>query len=109
MLQKFLGKKMILVGIKTYKRTIGSNITPEAKSNALKAVKVIEMCMAVPGVVVDAVNKLVKMNEQEKKVKFSIPGLKKGDFVLVHSGVVIEKLSKEEYEDACSPEDSFGE
>ncbi|MBR9689395.1 MAG: hypothetical protein GOV01_00660 [Candidatus Altiarchaeota archaeon] len=99
---KFTGAKIRVIGIKTYNRELGESISEAAKRNAMAAVKVVKMCMAIPGVVSDAENKLVDFGGKIKKSKFAVPGLKKGDFVLVHAGVVIEKLKKEDYENAKS-------
>ena len=94
-IEKFTGAEILLVGIKTYKRGLMEGISERARQNALEAVKVVEVCMAIPAVVKE--KGLVEIDGQEKKAKFAMPGLKKGDFVLVHAGVVIQKLSEEEY------------
>jgi len=96
----FLGVPFVVVGIKAYKRALFRGVSDRAKENARAAVKVVEMCMALPGVVVDAERKLVDVNGKEKQVKFAVPGVKKGDFVLIHAGVVIERLTAEEFEEA---------
>ena len=95
---KFLGKDIIVVGIKIYERGFGK-ISEKARKNVEEAVKVVEVCMAKPGIVVDARKGIVEIDNERKKVKMAVPGLKDGDFVLVHAGVVIEKLSREEYEE----------
>ncbi|MBR9679901.1 MAG: hydrogenase maturation protease [Candidatus Altiarchaeota archaeon] len=95
-LAKFLQAELVLLGIKTYNRSLRDELSQSAKRNAELAVKVIEVCMAIPAIFVD--KGLVSIAGQEKKVRSVVPELKKGDFVLVHASVVIEKLSKQEYE-----------
>lgn len=97
-LSKFLDADLLVVGIKTYKRALLKSISPQAQENARTAVKVVEVCMALPGVVVDPEKKVVDLGGKEKELRFAVPNLKQGDFVLVHAGVVVEKLSKDEYE-----------
>lgn len=97
-IEKFTGADVRVLGIKAYKRGMGVGISPGAKRNAREAAKVVEVCMAIPGVVVDAEKKIVKMEGEDKGVRFAVPGLEKGDFVLVHAGVAIEKLTREDYE-----------
>lgn len=94
-IRKFTGADVLLIGIKTYKRGLMGDISEQAKENARQAVKVVEVCMAIPGTVLG--EDLVDMGGKEKKVKFAIPNLKKGDFVLIHAGVVIQTLTKDEF------------
>ncbi len=54
------------------------------------------MCMAVPGRVVG--KGIVEISGSRKRVKFAVPGLQEGDYVLVHAGVAIQKLSRADYE-----------
>gem|GEM_PF-5308455 len=94
---KYLKVPYTLIGIKTYNRRLGESLSDKARGNALAAVRVIEVCMAVPGVVVNEKEKTVNLGAKVRQVKFAVPNLKKGDFVLVHAGVVIDTLSKEDY------------
>ena len=95
-IRKFTGAEILLVGIKTYKHGLMEGISERAKQNALEAVKVVEVCMAIPGKVLG--RGLVEINGKEKKAKFAVPNLSRGDFVLVHAGVVIQKLSEDEFQ-----------
>lgn len=95
---KFVGKEVLVVGVKVYRRGFGK-ISEGTKKNVEKAVRVVEVCMAEPAVVVDEKNGVVLVHGEEKKVKIGVPGVKKGDFVLVHAGVVVDKISREEYEE----------
>ena len=96
-IRKFTGAEVQLVGIKTYKRALGEPVSEQAEANACEAVKVIEVCMSIPGKIVDEKEKIVEVHGEQKKMKFGLPGLKKGDFVLIHAGVVIEKMTEEDY------------
>ena len=96
-IHRFTGAKVWLIGIKTYNRAMGEDVSGQAKANARTAVKVVEVCMAVPGKIIDDQNKIVEIGGKPQNVKFGMPGLKKGDFVLVHAGVVIEKMSEDDY------------
>ncbi|MBR9681815.1 MAG: hydrogenase maturation protease [Candidatus Altiarchaeota archaeon] len=96
-IKKFTGAEVRLIGIKTYNRRLGEKISEQVKANAREAVKVVEVCMAIPGKILNKEEKIVEIGGEEKKVKFGLPGLKKGDFVLIHAGIVIEKMSEEEY------------
>ncbi|HDR53752.1 MAG TPA: hydrogenase maturation protease [archaeon] len=96
--RKVTGARVWLVGIKTYNRRMGEAISEEARANVRRAVKVIEMCMSVPGKIVNEKEKMVEILGETKKVKFGVPGLKKGDLVLIHAGAVIEKLSQSEFD-----------
>ncbi len=98
-IQKFVDSNFLFFGVKTYKRVFDTKISEKALENARKTIKVIEMCMAVPGIIKDFEKKVIEINGKDKKAKFAVPNLKEGDFVLVHASVVIEKLSKEEYDD----------
>jgi hydrogenase maturation protease len=95
---KFLRVPVTVIGIKAYKRALVKGISPRARRNAREAVKVVEVCMSIPGVVTSAERKLVDVGGKEKEMRFAVPGLKDGDFVLIHAGVVIERLSREEYD-----------
>ncbi len=97
-IEKFTGARVWLVGIKTYNRRLGGKISRQAKANAREAIKVVEVCMAFPAKIIDEKEKIIEINGEQKKVKFGMPGLKKGDFVLVHAGVVVEKMSEKDFE-----------
>lgn len=96
-IKKFTKAEIRLIGIKTYNRKLGEPIGERAKANAREAIKVIEVCMAIPGKVIDVNEKIVELHGKKKKVKFGLPGIKEGDFVLIHAGVVIEKMSEEDF------------
>jgi hydrogenase expression/formation protein HypC len=61
------------------------------------------MCLAVPGKIVEIEGKyaLVDFNGVKKRVNILLtPAVKRGDWVIVHTGFALQKLSKElkEYE-----------
>ncbi|MBR9680406.1 MAG: hypothetical protein GOU98_01115 [Candidatus Altiarchaeota archaeon] len=99
-LAKFFGVEYTVFGIKTYNRELGNKISEQARKNADFTIRVIKVCMAIPGVVVDEGKKVVDLGHKTKQVKFAIPHLKNGDFVLVHAGMVIDKLSEDDYKNA---------
>ena len=99
-LSKYFGFDYNVFGIKTYNRRLGTKLSEQAKANAEVAIRVIKVCMAIPGVVVNADKKTVDLGHKTKQVKFTIPHLKAGDFVLVHAGMVIDRLSEDDYNNA---------
>lgn len=59
------------------------------------------MCVALPG-------KVIKLNEKDAVIDFNgnqvtartgLVDIKEGDFVLVHAGCIIQKVSKQDMED----------
>jgi len=60
------------------------------------------MCLGVPGQVVDIREEnglqiaIVKIGGVEREVILAIQDVKPGDYVIVHAGVAIEKISVEE-------------
>lgn len=107
-ISKFTGAKTWLVGIKTYNRALGESVSEQAQANARQAVKVIEVCMAVPGKIIDGKNKIAEIQGKKQKVKFGVPGVKEGDFVMVHAGVVIEKLDPTQFDEVTSELEELG-
>lgn len=55
------------------------------------------MCLAIPGKIISSKNDhaLVNFNGIKKEVNISLVKAKKGDWVIVHTGFAIQKLSKE--------------
>jgi len=65
------------------------------------------MCLGVPAIVVDIMEDkyiaIVDYGGVRKQVDMSlVPDIKKGDYVIVHAGAIIEKISKEEYDETMS-------
>ncbi len=59
------------------------------------------MCLAIPRKVLEANGSDVVVDcEGEKRSVKSLLDVKSGDFVIVNSGIVVEKISKEEAENA---------
>lgn len=56
------------------------------------------MCLAIPGKIIKINNQLatVDFNGIEKEINISLVDAKKGDFVIVHAGFAIEKVSHED-------------
>jgi len=60
------------------------------------------MCLGVPGQVVDIREEnglqiaIVKIGGVEREVLLAIQDVKPGDYVIVHAGIAIEKISVEE-------------
>jgi len=62
---------------------------------------VFKMCLGIPGVVVEVkeMTAIVDFGGVKREVdKLLVPDVKPGDYVIVHAGAIISKLSREEAE-----------
>ena len=59
------------------------------------------MCLAIPGKIlkVEGVKALVDFDGVEREVRVDLVSVKKGDYVIVHTGYAIEKLDRKEAEE----------
>ena len=61
------------------------------------------MCLGVPAIIVEVKDNYLAVVDYggiKKEVDIMlVPDVKPGDYVIVHAGSVIEKISKEEYEE----------
>jgi len=63
--------------------------------------RVFKMCLGIPGVVVEVkeLTAIVDFGGVKREVdKLLVPDVKPGDYVIVHAGAIISKLSREEAE-----------
>jgi len=62
---------------------------------------VLKMCLGIPGVVIEVkdMTAIVDFGGVKREVdRLLVPDVKPGDYVIVHAGAIISKLSREEAE-----------
>ena len=69
------------------------------------------MCVALPGKVIEIKERdaVVDFNGNQVTARAGLVDVKVGDFVLVHAGCVIQKVSKQDMEDLKSLKELMGE
>lgn len=69
------------------------------------------MCVALPGKVIEIKDRdaVVDFNGNQVTARAGLVDVKVGDFVLVHAGCVIQKVSQQDMEDLKSLNEMMGE
>lgn len=70
------------------------------------------MCLGIPGKieVIEGKEAVVDLGGVKRKVRLDlVEGLSQGDYVIVHAGFVIQKLTKEEAKDLLDAIEELGE
>ena len=69
------------------------------------------MCVALPGKVIEIKERdaVVDFNENQVTARAGLVDVKVGDYVLVHAGCVIQKVTQQEMEELKSLKEQMGE